>query len=144
MQVEKSTNSSNVKSERTRREAQKELIDELKVEWKSMWIERYNDKIVAEGISVADYERLHVNRGTVIHATRNFKALNFKDILKDNLVEDPDRYIQPSSSEGGWNKFIKTQITQGIVRKRRAASYVPVKVKGKQPKKGGRGWLHSI
>ena len=105
-----------------------------------MWSERFNDKIKAEGVSVADYDKLHVNRGTVIHATRNFKVLNFKEILKENLVENPDRYIQPNPHEGGWNKFIKTNITTNRVK--RADTYTPTKPKGKQPKKGGRGWLH--
>jgi hypothetical protein len=128
----------------TKRDAQKKLVEELKVEWKAMWSERYNDKVVAEGISVAEYERLRVDQGTVINATRSFKALNFKDILTEHMVENADRYIQPNSSEGGWNKFIKTQITNTSMPKRkRADSYVPVKPKGSQPKKGGRGWLHA-
>ena len=105
-----------------------------------MWNERYNDKVKAEGVSVADYERLHVNCGTIIHATRDYKALNFKEILKENLVENPDRYVQPSQHEGGWNKFIKTNITN---KTKRATSYTPPKPQGKQPKKGGRGWLHT-
>jgi hypothetical protein len=107
-----------------------------------MWSERFNDKIKAEGISVADYTKLHVSRGTVIHATRNFKVLNFKEILKENLVEKPELYIQPNPHEGGWNKFIKTNITNNKPRTTRAQAYKPAKPTGKQPKKGGRGWLH--
>jgi hypothetical protein len=108
-----------------------------------MWSERFNDKIKAEGVSVADYQKLHVNRGTIIHATRNFKVLNFKEILKENLIEKPDQYVQPNPHEGGWNKFIKTNITnKTATRTRRADTYTPTKPKGKQPKKGGRGWLH--
>jgi hypothetical protein len=126
---------------KAKREAQKELVAGLKVEWTSLWCERFNDKVRAEGVSIADYQKLKVNRGTIIHATRKCKTLYFKEILKDNFVENPDRYIQPASFEGGWNKFIKTQITSANTRKR-AASYVPIKPKG-TPKKGGRGWLHS-
>jgi hypothetical protein len=127
-----------------KREAQKQLVAGLKVEWTSLWCERFNDKVRAEGVSLADYHKLKVKRGSIIHATRSCRTLIFKEILKENLVVNPDRYIQPASSEGGWNKFIKTQITNpsAPIRKR-AASYVPVKPKGSQPKKGGRGWLHS-
>ena len=126
------------------REAQKQLVAGLKVEWTSLWCESFNDKVRAEGVSLADYQKLKVNRGTIIHATRSCKTLYFKEILKDNLVENPDRYIQPASSEGGWNKFIKTQITSTSAPIRKlVAFYVPVKPKGSQPKKGGRGWLHS-
>ena len=108
-----------------------------------MWSERFNDKIKAEGVSIADYEKLRVKRGTVIYATRNFKMLNFKEILKENLVEKPDLYIQPNPHEGGWNKFIKTNITnKSPARTRRADNYTPTKPKGKLPKKGGSGWLH--
>ena len=125
-------------------EAQKKLVDELKGQWKLMWNERFNDKVKAEGVSVSEYVSLRVERGTIIHATRDFKALNFKEILEQNLVENPDRFVQPDVNVGGWNKFIKTQITNRRPQKgRRAASYVPEKREAQQPKKGGRGWLHS-
>ncbi len=127
-----------------RRAAQKQLVEELKVEWKTMWSERYNDKIVAEGVSVSEYRHLHVNRGTIIHATRNFKPLNFKDILTEHLVENPERYIEPNAAQGGWSKFIKTQITAKTTpNRKRAQAYVPIQPHGAQPKKGGRGWLHA-
>jgi hypothetical protein len=129
---------------KTKRETQKELVAGLKTEWTSLWCERFNDKIRAEGVSTANYEKLKVNRGTIIHATRSCKTLHFKEILKDNFVENPDRYIQPASSEGGWNKFIKTQIANtAMPTRKRAIYYVPVKPKGLQQKKGGRGWLNS-
>ena len=128
---------------KAKREAQKELVAGLKVEWTSLWCERFDDKIRAEGVSTANYQKLKVNRGTIIHATRSCKTLYFKEILKDNFVENPDLYIQPDSKEGGWNKFIKTQIANPAAPfRKRATSYVPVKPKGLQPKKGGRGWLH--
>lgn len=127
-----------------RMEAQKQLVDELKVQWKLLWGERFDDKIRAEGVSVHDYDRLRVERGAIIHATRDFKALSFREILDQNLVENPERYIPPNVAVGGWNKFIKTNITihRSSLRKRRADSYVPEKRVAQQPKKGGRGWLH--
>ena len=126
-----------------KREAQKKLVEELRVEWKLLWSERFNDRVKAEGISVNDYSSLQVNRGTVIHATRNFKALNFSEIVKEHIGEDAERFVQPSAIEGGWNKFIKTKITNSPRRGKRADSYVPAKSVDQQPKKGGRGWLHS-
>jgi hypothetical protein len=128
--------------------AQKKLVEELKVQWKLMWSERFNDKVRAEGVSVSDYTILHVERGTIIHATRDFKALNFKEILKQQLAEESDRFIQPDAHVGGWNKFIKTKITSHRhQRSERVASYTtenhPDKHNVQQPKKGGRGWLHA-
>ena len=142
MQVEKINQAQSSVSNQTKREAQKQLVDELKVEWKSLWSEHFKDKVKAEGVSVSDYEKLHVSRGTIIQATRDYKVLNLKEILKENLIEKPEQYIQPNPHEGGWNKFIKTNITNNKPRTNRAQAYKPSKPTGKQPKKGGRGWLH--
>jgi hypothetical protein len=127
-------------------EEEKRLVEELKVEWKLMWSERFNDKTRAEGVSVADYRSLYVDRGTVIHATRDFKALNFREILDKHMVEQPDRFVQPDAAVGGWGKFIKTSITNNARKSRPICFEVSVKKgAGKhQSKKGGRGWLHSF
>jgi hypothetical protein len=120
-------------------EAKKRLVEELKVEWKQMWSERYNDKILAEGICIKDHSALKVERGVVLHANRDFKALNFQDVLKSYEVKsDP----LPNAVDGGWGKFIQTK-----VRKPKAngveAAVVSGKKVSKQTKKGGRGWLHT-
>ena len=122
---------------------QKEMVEEIKIQWKSLWQERVDDKVRAEGIATNDYAKLFVEKGTIIHATRSFKALSFKEILEQNKVENSERFIPPSPQVGGWAKFIKTSITSSKPeRHRRALLYVePVKEK-QQPKKGGRGWLH--
>jgi len=125
-------------------EAQKKLVAEVKAQWKLLWSERFDDKVKAEGVSVGNYDRLRVERGAIIHATRDFKALNFRDILEQNKVENPELFIQPSPHVGGWNKFVKTQITnQRHQKERRAADHVPYKREAHRLKKGGRGWLHS-
>jgi ABC-type sulfate transport system substrate-binding protein len=122
---------------------QKTLVGELKTEWKKLWAERVDDKIRAEGIAKNDYSRIYVDRGTIIHATRDYKALNFKAILEQYEVENAERYLSPSSTVGGWNKFIKSHITkQTQGRKKRADLYRQEKTEKQQPKKGGRGWLH--
>jgi len=124
--------------------AQKELVEKLKVQWKLLWSERFNDKVRAEGVSVSDYASLHVERGTIIHATRDFKAISFKEILDQNVAENLDRAVQPDVDVGGWNKFVKTQITsREPQRNKRTLAYVPKKRVVQQPKKGGRGWLHA-
>ncbi len=122
---------------------QKEKVDALKADWKKLWQDRFDDRLRAEGIAVADYSALYVEKGTIIHATRDFKALNFKEILERHQVENPDRFVQPDPHVGGWNKFIKSEITgRKPQRTKRAASYCPEKKEVQQPKKGGRGWLH--
>jgi hypothetical protein len=121
----------------------KEIVEELKVQWRSLWQERVDDKIRAEGIAAADYCDLFVEKGTIIHATRDYKALNFKEILEQHQIVNADRFIPPSPQVGGWTKFIKTNITSLQPRTRkRAALYCADKKEKQQPKKGGRGWLH--
>jgi len=121
----------------------KDVVEELKVEWKRLWLERLDDKVRAEGIAIEDYSSLFVDKGTVIHATRDFKALNFKEILEQHQIENTDRYIPPPKEVGGWNKFIKQQITsKNHSKTKRAELYEAEKKEKQQPKKGGRGWLH--
>jgi hypothetical protein len=133
---------------KARAAAQKQLIEELKAQWKLLWSERFDDRVRAEGVSVNDYAILDVEKGTVIHATKDFKILNLKQILEKYKIENPDRYVQPDVNVGGWNKFIKTEITSKSPRGSRAAAYIADKGPAKkgsrqQSKKGGRGWLHS-
>ena len=94
-------------------------------------------------MATADYCDLYVEKGTVIHATRDYKSMSFKEILEQHKILSPDRYIPPSPQIGGWNKFIKTSIsTQKPVRTRRAVLYQEEPKEKLQTKKGGRGWLH--
>jgi len=131
---------------KSRAEAQKKLIEELKAQWKLLWIERFHDRVRAEGVSVNDYAILDVEKGTIIHATKDFKILNLRQILEKYKVENAERYIQPDINVGGWNKFIKTEINGKAKRGSRVAAYTAdksVSKKNQQAKKGGRGWLHS-
>jgi hypothetical protein len=123
--------------------AQKEMVEELKVQWRRLWQERVDDKIRAEGIATADYCDLFVEKGTIIHATKDYKALNFREILEQHLIANVDRLIPPNPQIGGWTKFIRTSITsQRPRKKRRAELYCDEKKEKQQLKKGGRGWLH--
>ena len=107
---------------------------------------------IKRGLKVSqlgDYSLLRVERGTIIHATRDFKALSFKEILEQHMVENPDRFVQPEASVGGWNKFIKKEITSQRPQKssRRIASSFAEKPDAhgvQQLKKRGRGWLHIV
>lgn len=121
----------------------KELVEELKVQWKSLWQERLDDHVKAEAVASCDYSKLFVERGTIIHATRDYKALNFKEILEQNQVANAERHIPCSPEVGGWGKFIKTNVPRNRPQKSsRAMLYQEEKKEKQQPKKGGRGWLH--
>ncbi|MCX8154186.1 MAG: hypothetical protein N3E52_07115 [Candidatus Bathyarchaeota archaeon] len=121
----------------------KELVEILKIEWKKLWSERLDDKVRAEGIATADYRYLFVERGLIIHAIKDYKALSFREILAQHQIANAERYIPPPPQIGGWTKFIKTHITcQQQRREKRAQLYQEEQKQKQQLKKGGRGWLH--
>ncbi len=121
----------------------KELVEDLRVQWRRLWQERVDDKVRAEGIATADYCDLFVERGTIIHATKDYKALSFREILEQHQIANVDRLIPPDPQIGGWTKFIKLNITSQRVGKKKRAELYRVEEKQKQQlKKGGRGWLH--
>jgi hypothetical protein len=124
--------------------SQKETVESLKVEWRKLWKERVDDRVRAEGIAMADYCDLFVEKGTIIHATRDFKALNFKEILEKHQITRVDRFVSPDPHIGGWNRFIKVNIRNQRSSKHRLAelNYYEKTREKQQPKKGGRGWLH--
>lgn len=124
---------------------QKEMVEDLKIQWKRLWQERVDDKVRAEGIATDDYSKLFVEKGTLIHATRDFKALNFKDILEQHLVVNAERFISPRPQIGGWTKFIRSNITnqrsnwKNDQNLRRSSIH---KKKQQRLRANGRGWLH--
>jgi hypothetical protein len=124
----------------------KELVEELKNEWRSLWRERIDDKVRAEGIANTDYLKLFVEKGTVIFATRKFKMLNFREILEVHGIINAERVIPPSPSIGGWGKFIRTMIAcqKSPKRVKRSQTFFEGEKKKQQLKKGGRGWLHTV
>ena len=86
----------------------REMVEELRVQWKKLWQERVDDKVRAEGVATANYCELFIEQGTIIHATRTFKALNFKEILEQHQIENAERYIPPNPQVGGWTKIFIT------------------------------------
>ena len=124
--------------------AYKDIVEELREEWKRLWRERIDDKVRAEGIANADFSNLFVDKGTIIFATRDFKQLSFREILQQHKLVDLDRILPPNPTVGGWGKFIRTVIAKqrSSRRARRAHQDERGEKQRQQLKKGGRGWLH--
>ncbi|RLI40343.1 hypothetical protein DRO69_13025 [Candidatus Bathyarchaeota archaeon] len=122
----------------------KAFIDELRTTWKMMWRERIDDKVRAEGIASKDYSSLFVDRGIVIIATRDFKPLDFTEILERHKPPEIPNAIPPSPSVGGWGKFIRNVLNKQkpSIKRRREPPQKKERPKNQQKKKGGRGWLH--
>ena len=126
-----------------KKEALQVPVEDIKAEWSLLWRNRIDDKVRAEGIAERDYSLLFVDQGTVIVATKDFKPLNFKEVLRLNGVQNGQRFISPHPSEGGYRKFARNVLNkQSRARKWRATESKKPSNKKQQKKKGGRGWLH--
>jgi hypothetical protein len=124
-------------------EAPRIEVEKIKEEWRLLWRGRIDDKVRAEGMADRSFSLLAVERGTVIVATRDFKALNLKEILRSYNVQNVEQVVGPNPSEGGWAKFAKTVLNkQTRAQKFRAEALPEQRGKSTQLKKGGRGWLH--
>ena len=121
----------------------KGFVDELRGQWKDLWRNRIDDRVRAEGIANQDFSKLFIDQGTVIMATRDFKPLEFFDIVEEYLQLDAEKVVPPNSTIGGWGKFIRNKIRNQKKTTRRFAPPKPTPKKGQQRKKGGRGWLHN-
>lgn len=128
-------------------EERKAFIDELRQQWKTLWRERIDDEIRAEGISNKDYLELFVEQGTVIIATRKFMPPDFYDIVQRHLSSmqvDIVNVALNNPRTGGWGKFVRNVLSkQQSSAKRRRDKFIETDKKVRQQlKKGGRGWLH--
>lgn len=124
----------------------KGFVEELRLQWTTLWRERIDDKVRAEGIADKNFELLFLDKGTVIVATRRFKPLEFKEILEeyDAPYEVKVKEERPLPHVGGWGKFGRQMAARA--RSRRMLWLEDNSKKGRnknlQLKKGGRGWLH--
>lgn len=117
-------------------------IEDVKAEWSLLWRNRIDDKVRAEGIADKDFLLLFVDQGTVIVATKDFKPLNLKEILRLHQVQNGERYDSPHPLVGGYGKFARTVLNkQKRIRAWKATESTGQKKKRMQPKKKG-GWLH--
>ncbi len=132
----------NILGEKKEKEEKKEFRENLKSQWKAMWLQRIDDRVRAEGIADKDYSSLFVERGTVIVATRKFKPPDFFEILQQHGLLSLDNPLPPSPFVGGWRKFIRTFLKKRQKRSLMQRPSKPSRKKGQQLKKGGRGWLH--
>jgi len=129
-----------------------EQIQQLRAQWRSLWDQKVEDKVRAEGIAKTDYSLLFVERGTVIFATRKFSMPALRDLLKAHGLIDCEDKVFSNPYVGGWGKFIRDVLAsaeQGKSRVSRQRRFSVIREelekskKKQQLKKGGRGWLHT-
>lgn len=120
----------------------RKLREELKTEWDELWRTRYDDDVLAEGVSRSGFKRLFVDQGEVISATKDFKPLSFREILERHVGSDAAGKAYPDPSVGGWHKFVKEHIPISKPVKRREPPIIKVDLSQHQ-RKGGQGWLNN-
>jgi hypothetical protein len=119
-------------------------LEEVKAEWKMLWKNRIDDKVRAEGIAKRTYELLCVDQGTVISATRDYKPLDLKEILRSYGKQNNEINEPPHPSVGGYGKFARAVLNKQKRYRQWKENPVIKTKKGKknlQKKKGGKGWL---
>jgi hypothetical protein len=121
-----------------------DFVEELRTQWRTMWRDRIDDKLRAEGIADKEYSPLFVECGTVIAATREYKPPDFVEILEQHKTNDIDNPLPPTPAVGGWRKFARTVLSKKkrSTTRGRPAPSKPRRDVGQQRKKGGKGWLH--
>jgi hypothetical protein len=124
------------------REKKDAFYKELKREWARLWLERFDDKFRAESVAVKDYPLILVERGSVIFASKDFKAPSFREIVEYWSLKGCV-YV-PDPSAGGWGKFIRTFLRNRAERRVETFNHQKRRKADLQPKKGGRGWLHVV
>ena len=119
-----------------------EFFRKLKMEWSLMWMERFDDKVRAEGVAVRDYKLCLMDRGFVIFASRDARSPSFSQIVE--FWASKGLVYAPNPNVGGWGKFVRNFIIRRSERRRIMESAKPSNGSRKmqQLKKGGRGWLH--
>jgi hypothetical protein len=117
--------------------------EEIKEEWRNLWLERIDDKVRAESVASRAFPLCFVDRGTIIVATRDYKPLNLKEILSLNLIQNVERVVGPPPAVGGWHRFARTVLNKQSRNRRFVFEKPrPERLKNLPLKKGGRGWLH--
>jgi len=118
-------------------------LDDVIEEWKALWRDRCDDKVKAEAIASRDFSLLCIEKGTVIAASRAFKPLDLRSILKGHESDHASNVVPAHPSLGGWGKFARTVlIKQSRARVRKGSSQKRSRDRVLQRKKGGRDWLH--
>ena len=114
----------------TKKQTEFESVENLKAQWKKLWFERLDDPVRAEKIAADTFPSLFIEKGTILHATRDFKILSLKEILTKHEIRT-----------GGWTKFYKVHIKDKSESKTNVLANK--KSQKQQPKnKKSSGWLH--
>ena len=121
------------------------LRQQIRSDWKDLWDQRIEDKLIAENIASKNYDLLFVERGVIIKATKDYRPPSLAEIMEMNEALLGASLTYPNPDIGGWGKFSK-EVLSKQVRSRKISERRPDLYKDRlrngPRKKGGRGWLH--
>jgi hypothetical protein len=121
------------------------LSQQIRVEWKSLWDQCFDDKRNAECVTSRDYDLLFVERGTVIKATRNCKPPSLEEIMDMTERNLGLKLISPDPRIGGWRKLSREAFPRkprGAEGSKRTQESPKENARNVPAKKSGNGWLH--
>ena len=119
----------------------KELRRVLKADWARLWMTKGEDEVRAEGFSLKDFERLFVDKGEIIHATRDFKPISFREIFEKHVGSEAAGRVDVDPKAGGWGKFVRENFPVKTKPAKRERPTIKSDL-SQQQRKDGRGWLN--
>lgn len=120
----------------------KELKQVLKADWARLWMTKREDEVRAEGFSLKNFEKLFVEKGEIIHATRDFKPISFREILEKHVGSEAAGRVDVDPKVGGWGKFARENFPAKTAKQAKRKRPVIKADLSQQQRKGGRGWLN--
>ena len=118
----------------------KEFRRWLKIEWADLWKYKQDDEVKAEGFSIKDYSLLFVDRGEIIHATRDYRPLSFREILERHVGSEDASRVDLDPRVGGWRKFARQNFPAKKERKVKPRGPGIKRDLSQQQRRGGAGW----
>ena len=120
----------------------KELRLVLKADWARLWMTKGEDEVRAEGFSLKDFEKLFVDKGEIIHATRDFKPISFREIFEKHVGSEAAGRVDVDPKAGGWGKFVRENFPSKPARPAKRERPGVKADLSQQQRKDGRGWLN--
>jgi hypothetical protein len=120
----------------------KELKRWVKIEWADLWKNKKDDNIRAEKFSLKEYSLLFVDKGEIIHATKDYKPLSFREILEEHIGKDEADQVDIDPTIGGWKKFARTNFPPKMKNKMKREKPRFTHDLSQHQRKNGSGWLN--
>jgi len=80
----------------------------VKNQWKTLWREKFEDRLLAESVAIKDYPLVFVDKGTVVSTSKGRCIEGAEEVIRRHEVDLGERFLlPPNPSEGGYGAFIR-------------------------------------